>query len=351
MASMNKREFLQTLGWNEDLENAFRQLPADPPLVPGRVVGQEKTFYRVLFSQELVTAATLPGRMWHDPNATAQLPAVGDWVACAGAGSVEEIQILQVLPRKSLLLRKRPGTTLAVQLIAANVDSVMVVSSLNEDFDKKRIERYLKVAWESEAQPVLLLTKSDLSERGQEILAELKEEFKNIQIFLLSKNDPSSYDQLRPYFSVSKTSVLVGSSGVGKSTLVNYLLGRESQKTQDVSNDSKGRHTTTSRDLLGTRWGGWIIDTPGMRDIAWVDDEEDLSKDFSDVEAIILRCKFTNCQHKTEPGCAIHAALKDETLTADRWDRFLQRPVVAERYQKNVSHKTNKFDSKKGRKK
>lgn len=343
---MTEREFLTSLGWNATLE---KTLPES--MTPGRVIGQEKTFYRVQFSKDVVAPATLPGRLWHDPNSAADLPAVGDWVACTGAGSLEEIQIQQVLPRKSLLLRKRPGTTLEVQLIAANIDYVMIVSSLNEDFDIKRIERYLKVAWESEAQPVLLLSKADLKERPQETLAQLKEEFKKVDIFLISKEDEASLLQLKAYFSPPKTSVLVGSSGVGKSTLVNYLLGRETQKTQDVSNDSKGRHTTTSRDLLPTRWGGWIIDTPGMRDIAWVDESEDLTKDFSDVEEIILRCKFTNCQHKTEPGCAVHAAMKNETLTPERWDKFLHRPLVAERYQKKSGHRAAKFDSKKDRKK
>jgi ribosome biogenesis GTPase len=330
MALMDQYDFLRVLGWDDGCENFWREI-SSAGFIPGRVIGQEKTLYRVQFSKEVISPAAVTGKIWHDQESTGDLPAVGDWVACT-LGTIEEGALIQqVFPRKTTLQRKRPGTNPIMQLIATNVDYMFIVTSLNEDFNIRRIERYLKMARDAGTKPVLLLTKSDLSNNRQEVLESLSKEFSDLASHFISKEDPSSMDALKPYFEMGRTSVLLGSSGVGKSTLVNFLTGSSSQKTQGVSHDSKGRHTTTSRHLLLTQWGGMIIDTPGMREISVQDDEV---VDFSDVEEVFLKCKFSDCQHKTEPGCAVHKALKDQSLSQARWSTYLTRAT-----QKNDSRK------------
>jgi ribosome biogenesis GTPase len=171
--------------------------------------------------------------------------------------------------------------------------------------------------------PVLLLTKSDLCLHPQDYIAKIKSQFPSVKSFAISDRDPASFEALQVFFSQGKTSVLVGSSGVGKSTLCNFLIGVDAQKTSEVSTYSRGKHTTTARSLLVTRWGGLVIDTPGMQEIAFVG--EVVTEEFPDIEDLILKCKFTNCRHGADPGCAVMRALKDGSLDLNRWQTYKDR--------------------------
>ena len=332
MSSMTNDNFLQILGWDNKCEIFWKELGlAD--LRPARIIGQEKTLYRAQFSKDVILPANITGKIWYDQGSTLDLPAVGDWVACSLGSTHEPAQIQHIFPRKTTLQRKHPGTVPIMQIIATNVDYMFIATSLNEDFNIRRIERYLGVALEAGTKPILLLTKSDLSNNQQEILKSLNQEFSGLKIHVLSHEDPDSMEALKPYFEIGMTSVLVGSSGVGKSTIVNFLSGSDSQKTQKVSHESKGRHTTTSRNLIFTRWGGLIIDTPGMKEIAQLEDQN-TQIDFSDVEEIFLKCKFSDCKHQTEPGCAITRALKDKSLSEDRWNSYKLKYIQGKQFTK-----------------
>jgi ribosome biogenesis GTPase len=347
MSLLNENSFLPHLGWDDKCETFWKEL-GRPDLYPARIVSQEKTLYRTQFSKEIIVPAKITGKIWNGQESTTDLPAVGDWVACSTSSSDEIVQIHHIFPRKSILQRKHPGTTPIMQLIATNVDYMFIATSLNEDFNIRRIERYLRLAGEGGVNPILLLTKSDLSTDHSEILKILTGKFSELTIFFLTQEDPKSLDVLKPYFEVGMTSVLLGSSGVGKSTLVNFLTDSKSQKTQKLSRDSKGKHTTTSRQLLFTKWGGLIIDTPGMKEISF-QDESDHGVDYSDIEDIFLNCKFNDCKHKSEPGCAVVRALKDHSLTKERWDSYIQRNNHSEKFLKNSELKNKKYDSRRNR--
>jgi ribosome biogenesis GTPase len=232
--------------------------------------------------------------------------------------------IHQICPRKSIIQRKQVGSSADMQILSTNVDYVFVTTSINEDLNYRRIERYLAVAWESGSVPVILLTKADICpEKILDLVSDVQREFPGVPVHTLSKNDFARADFLAEYLKKGKTSVFIGSSGVGKSTLVNFLIGHEQIKTQDVrESDGKGRHTTTSRSLYVNCYGGLIIDTPGMRELQLSDHAEGVRTQFSDIEDIIKKCRYSDCQHQTEPDCAIKEALFDESISEVRWKSY-----------------------------
>jgi ribosome biogenesis GTPase len=310
----------RALGWPDDDRSRAAHAAAEGFRL-ARVVGQHRSAYDVAtqIDEAMKVQPPLP---WTRPRfPPEQRAAVGDWVALDEAGK----NILELLPRRSILKRGAAGEHHRQQLIAANVDHVLVVVGLDQDFNPRRIERYLVVIRASGADPVLVLTKADECEIVEDCIDLLLEvEESGVPIHAVNAKDAQSTEVLHPYLGPGRTVVLVGSSGAGKSTLTNPLLGREKMKTNTVrGNDSRGRHTTTSRVLTPLPQGGCLIDTPGMREVK-LSGDEDVVESFDDIEAIALHCRFRDCAHVGEPGCAVQAAIDDGTLDEARYDHFVK---------------------------
>ena len=315
--------FLLSLGWSEFFQSSFEKFMSDHPataFAPALIVSQGRGSYRVLVKPELILEAYVTGKLHKVATDGAGFPAVGDWAAITLSEGNRKAEIHHVLPRKSLVQRRRVGNKYENQIIAANVDFLVIVTSLNEDFDLERLGRYIALGQESGVTPVLVLTKTDLCLRPQEYIAKINSKFPNVNLFAITDRDPTSFETLQVLFSPGMASVLVGSSGIGKSTLCNFLIRGDSQKTSEVSTDSRGKHTTTARSLLITRWGGLVIDTPGMQEVAVVG--EVAAEKFPDIDDLILKCKFTNCRHGEDPGCAVVRAIKDGFLDLKRWQTY-----------------------------
>jgi ribosome biogenesis GTPase len=317
---------LRAIGWPDD--DASREALAKAGGAHlARVVGQHRSAYDVA-TQAGEALKVQPPLPWTRPRCPPdQRAAVGDWVALDEARK----NILELLPRRSILKRGAAGEHHRQQLIAANVDHVLVVVGLDQDFNPRRIERYLVVIRASGAAPVLVLTKADECEIVQDCIDLLIDvEESGVPIHAVNAKDPVSIEVLHPYLGPGHTVVLVGSSGAGKSTLTNTLLGREKMKTNTVrGNDSRGRHTTTTRVLTPLPQGGCLIDTPGMREVKF-SGEEAVVDAFEDIEAISRNCRFRDCVHGNEPGCAVRAAIEDDTLDEARYLSFVKLRDEAE---------------------
>ncbi len=322
----NLNPFLKNLGWDDFFQESFNE-KSEPHHFPGRVVNQGKGHYHVQIGLQAIIEASITSKLRHTAKTSLDLPGVGDWVSLTTGQGTTKASIQNVLQRKTLVQRKRAGPSQEAQLIVANVDFIFLTTSLNEDFDTDRLLRYLALAQESGAQPILLLTKMDLCQNLGHYTRQLGSQFDDVEIVKISSHDALSIENLKKFFAPGKTSVLLGSSGVGKSTLTNDLLGSESQKTQGLSGEAKGRHTTTSRNLFITRWGGLVIDTPGMQEIAATEPSELHQMQFLEIEELMLQCKFTNCRHGNDPGCAISAGLKKGTLAPALWDKYKKNKV------------------------
>ena len=316
---------LARYGWNEAFADAF-EAQAAPGRVPARVVLEHTHIYRVV-TTEGEMLARVSGRLRHRATGRPDFPAVGDWVVLEPvAGS--DARIHAVLPRFSRFSRRAAGDVTEEQVIAANIDVVFLVGGLDRDFNPRRIERYLVVAWESGAMPVVVLNKADLVEDPQRHADEVRAVAAGVDVHAVSARAPETLNVLRAYLGVGRTAALLGSSGVGKSTLINRLRGDERQRTAEVrASDSRGRHTTTHRELLELPGGGLLIDTPGMREMQlW---EGSLEDAFADIHALAAGCHFRDCRHLSEPRCAVAAAAEHGGLDPARLDSFrrLQREL------------------------
>ncbi|MBZ4332380.1 ribosome small subunit-dependent GTPase A [Corallococcus sp. AS-1-12] len=322
---------LETLGWGPDLDLALSNTlsQSSSSLVPGRVVRQQ----RGLLTVQTAGAAFLAraaGRLLHQAQGAEALPTVGDWVLLQPPASGDgEALMHAVLPRRSLLKRREAGSEHDGQLIAANVDVVFLVMGLDGDFNPRRVERSLTVAWNSGATPVVLLSKADLADNAAERVLEVEALAPGVDVLAVSAQTGLGVEDVRARLPPGRTGVLLGSSGVGKSTLANRLLDAARLVTQPVrADDDRGRHTTTHRELFVLQNGGLIIDGPGMRELGlWGDEEEGLANAFADVLALATGCRFSDCGHQGEPGCAVKAAVEDGTLSEERHASFqkLQR--------------------------
>jgi ribosome biogenesis GTPase len=296
--------------------------------MPARVVAEHRTSYRVQ-TDTAELPARISGRLRHQASNPAELPAVGDWVVVQASAESAEATIHRVLPRKSKFSRKVAGARAEEQIAAANVDTLWIVSSLDQDFSLRRIERYMALAWEGGANPVIVLTKSDLSDDADRRTCEVESIAFGTPVHTTSSVTRDGLSELNAYLSNDATVALVGSSGVGKSTLVNALAGTFLQPTASVREDGKGRHTTTQRHLLRLPGGGLIIDTPGMRELQLWDSQSGLVDTFGDIDEIATSCRFSDCRHAGEPGCAVMDAVRQGQLTEDRLQSYqkLQREL------------------------
>lgn len=288
------------------------QAAAYPDETIGRVTSQGKDVFKVV-----TQAAELFGEVSGKCRSLGTFPAVGDFVMLDRAcGENGHGQIKRVLTRKSVFERKAAGQKLGTQIVAANVDIVFICSSLNNDLNLRRLERYLSIAWNSGAVPVVVLTKADICGDADERLTPVRDVAIGADVLVTSGLIESTLVQLRQYLKDGVTAAFIGSSGVGKSTLINALAGQELLQTADIGQNDKGRHTTTRRELLLLPKGGVVIDTPGMREIGL--DSADIAKAFADIDALSELCRFRDCTHKNEPGCAVRAAVENAELDEDR---------------------------------
>jgi ribosome biogenesis GTPase len=313
---------LTALGWDDTLAEQFEPFARDG-LVAGRVAVQHRGAYDVL-TELGELRCDVAGRLYEESRSPADLPAVGDWVAVAARAEEDAGTIHALLPRRTRFSRKTAWQAAEEQVLAANVDVVFIVTSLNEDLNLRRLERYLILARESGAEPVVLLTKSDLAADAEPALEAVRSVAADVAVHALSSLTGDGLDAVRAYLRPGVTAALLGSSGVGKSTLVNTLVGDELLETRELRNDGQGRHTTVRRELVPLPGGALVIDTPGMRELQlWVADEA-LEETFDDVTSLFAHCRFSDCSHESEPGCAVKEALADGTLPQERWDSYLK---------------------------
>ncbi len=326
---------LTALGWDDSLAEQFEP-HARAGLRPGRVAVQHRGAYDVL-TAEGELRCDVAGRLYEEATSPADLPAVGDWVAVAARPAEHAGTVQAVLPRRTKFSRKTAWQASEEQVLAANVDVVLIVSSLNDELNLRRLERYLTLAWESGARPVLVLTKADLADGVPTAVTAVESVAFGAPVLPVSSLTGEGLDELRAHLRPGVTAALLGSSGVGKSTLVNTLAGEELLETREIRDDGKGRHTTTRRELIQLPDGALVIDTPGMREVQlWIADEG-LEEAFSDVTELFEHCRFSDCAHESEPGCAVKEALANGTVAPERWESYLK-------LQRELAHLERRLD-------
>jgi ribosome biogenesis GTPase / thiamine phosphate phosphatase len=320
---------IHSYGWSDTLQRHFQEYAARG-LVPARVIMQQRGLYGLATPLGEVTAQ-LSGRFVRDAEEAGDYPVAGDWVAAAARPQEASATIHHLLPRRGCFMRRAVGGGAAAQVVAANVDVALLVASLNGDLNPRRIERYLATAWESGASPAIVLTKADLCPDAAARTAEIEAVALAVPVHVVSVITGEGLARLADSVGQGQTAALLGSSGVGKSSLVNALSGAEVMATKAIrEHDARGRHTTTHRQLIRLPGGRLLLDTPGMRELGLWNAEAGVVVTFAEIEALAAQCRFGDCAHATEPGCAIRAALADGSLEEGRWAGYakLQRELA-----------------------
>ncbi len=335
---------LTTLGFTKYFEEQILEMKKQSKFkncVPARVTLEHKHSYRVL-AQEGEWLATIAGHYAYTSLAREDYPAVGDWVLVEKMPGEERAIIHQLFKRKSVFSRKVAGLEIQEQIVASNVDIVLLVMSLNADFNIRRLERYLVAAWDSGAKPIIVLTKADLCEDESNLVKEVESVALGVDIFVTSAISGEGLTEIQALFTEGVTGALLGSSGAGKSTLTNALCGEMLMKVSDIrEDDAKGRHTTTHRELVILPSGGCLIDTPGMRELQLWNQGDSLSSSFQDVEELAKACRYRDCTHQKEPHCAVRKAIADGELDQNRLQSYfkLQRELAYMERKTNVQAK------------
>lgn len=326
---------LTSYGWSDTLRNDFA-IHAAQGLVPGRIIVQQRGGYRLITDLGEIDARATGPLM--KAASDISRPAAGDWVAVEARPGETTALVHAVLPRSTAFIRKASGPRAGAQVVAANVDVAFLVASLNANLNPRRLERYLVTTHESGAKPVIVLTKADLAEFLDEDVAEIEAIASGAPVLAISAITGQGLDTLDVWLQPGQTAVLLGSSGAGKSTLLNVLAGEERMATREVrAADDRGRHTTTHRELVLLPSGALILDTPGMRELGLWDADEGVSATFADIEELATQCRFRDCGHGEEPGCAIQAALEDGRLDPGRLYNF-------EKLQAELAHDRRRQD-------
>jgi ribosome biogenesis GTPase / thiamine phosphate phosphatase len=337
---------LESLGWTDEFKSALVRLD-DTSLLPARIAVEMKGAYTALMPAP--SPARVSGRLRHDAKSRDELPAVGDWVALRPSNGDGDAVIEAVLPRRSAFVRKVAGFATEAQVIAANIDIVFVLASIEHEPNLRRIERYLTAAWQSGAVPVVVLTKSDVGEDVAGALEAVTAVAPGVAVHAVSAFNGDGMGELSEHVRPGTTIALLGSSGAGKSTLVNALAGRHVMAVQAVRDfDGKGKHTTTHRELVSLPSGGVVIDTPGLRELQLWDSDDGIDATFGDITELAAHCKFTDCAHDEEPGCAVKGALETGALETERFAswRKQQRELAAiarKRDKRLASEETKKW--------
>ena len=319
---------LQQFGWDAGFKEQFDELRPDQSCLPARVIYAQRQMYTVV-SEYGEHRAKVRGSLRHHAHVPGDFPTAGDWVGirldlqdCADNGTAI---IHYVLPRRTWLSRKAPGTKVEEQLICANVDRVFLVSGLDRDFNLRRIERYLSAVYEGGAQPVIVLNKVDLCQNLETRMSDIAGVAFDLPTICTNALSGEGLDRLDPYLEQGKTVAFVGSSGAGKSTLINALLGRNAQATRELRSDGKGRHTTTHRELFLIPGRGMVIDNPGMRELQLWAREQAAGDTFAEIEGLAAKCRFGDCSHGGEPGCAVQQQIAAGKLDPKRLQSYLKQ--------------------------
>ncbi len=321
---------LSALGMDRCFSDQAREL-CQPGERMARVTVVHRGWYTVR-NEDGEVQARATGRFLHATESTIDMPCVGDWVCAHYQDDKKAATIHRVLPRRSFLQRKYAGKRIELQIIGANIDVAFIVQSCHYDFNVSRLERYLVMANEGRVEPLLILTKTDLvsADELEQLISKIREAGIRTRLIAISNVTGSGLDQIREFMGLGKTYCMVGSSGVGKSTLINQLIGHDMLKTRAVSDSGEGRHTTVRRQLIVLEQGAMLIDTPGMREVGLLGASDGMDDNFDDIQELSLSCRFSNCRHSNEPGCAILKAIETGTLQQEHYQNYVKLKAESE---------------------